>query len=213
MKVYSSEECPQRSDEWFRLHMGLPTASEFYKCMAKAGPRGGTSHKEYVMRENYKRMLAGELLTGEPRESEWFGNRHTERGKEREDEARALYGLDHDCEPVTVGFVVNGNCGASPDSLIGANTLEIKDVLPHRQIERLQDGTLPSEHKWQVIGCLLVKEDAEYADFMSHSRGLPPLYVRTYRDKVKAELAELREGIDKFCAERDFLVKWVRAMA
>lgn len=211
MEVFS---CEQRSDEWFRLHMGIPTCSEFFKVMAKVGPKGGTSHKEYVGRVQYMRILVGEIVTGEPRENEWFGNRHTERGKEREDEARALYALDHDCDPVCVGFVRNGNCGGSPDSLIDdVGGLEIKDVLPHRQIERLEDGnTLPPEHRWQVIGGLLVCESLEWFDFMSHSRGLPPLYVRTYRDKVTAELAELRAGIDRFCEERDFLVKRVKAM-
>lgn len=211
MEVFT---CEQRSDEWFRLHMGIPTCSEFHKVMAKVGPKGGTSHKEYISRTQYMRMLAGEIITGEPRENEWGGNRHTERGKEREDEARALYALDHDCDPVRVGFVRNGNCGGSPDSLIGdVGGLEIKDVLPHRQIERLADGTLPNEHRWQVIGGLLVCESLEWFDFMSHSRGLPPFYVRTYREAVPKELEELRAGIDKFCGERDMLVKWIRAMA
>lgn len=212
MRIYSAEDVPQGSVEWFELHKGLPTASEFYKVMAKVGPRGGTSSKEYVQRMQYMRMLAGEIVTGEPRESEWFGNRHTERGKEREDEARTLYAFKHDVEPERVGFVENGNCGCSPDSFVNVGGLEIKDVLPHRQIERLQDGTLPSEHKWQVVGSLLVCEDREWWDFVSHSRGLPLFEVRVYRDKVKAELAELREGIDKFCDERDKLVQWIGAM-
>jgi len=203
----------QGSVAWFELHKGLPTASEFFKVMAKVGPKGGTSHKEYVQRAQYLRVLAGEILTGECREKEWFGNRHTERGKAREDEARCLYALDHDVEPARVGFVRNGNCGCSPDSLLDSrNVLEIKDAIAHRQIERLEHGALPSEHRWQVIGALLVCEDAEYADFMSHCRGLPPLYVRVYRDSVKAELAELRAGIDRFCEERDFLVTRVKAM-
>lgn len=211
MEVFSDIE--QGSEQWFRLHCGIPTASEFYKVMAKVGPRGGTSHKEYVMRATYMRMLAAEIVTGEPREVEWFGNRHTERGKEREDEARDLYAMKHDVDPVRVGFVRNGNCGCSPDSFIGnAGGLEIKDVLPHRQIERLQAGSLPGEHKWQVIGSLLVCEDREWWDFVSHSRGLPLFEVRVYRDKVKDELAELRSGIDKFCEERDALVKWIEAL-
>lgn len=214
MKVFSAEECPQRSEQWFRLHMGIPTGSELHKVMAKMGPRGGTTGKEYVERVTYLRLLAGEIITGEPREKEWSGNRHTERGKDREVEAASLYGLDHDCEPTPVGFVMNGNFGVSPDFMVGPNPLEIKDILPHRQIARLQGGNgLPGEHKWQVYGELLACEDAEYADFMSHCRGLPSFYVRTHREQVKAELAELRAGIDQFCAERDRLVELVKAMA
>lgn len=213
MDVYLADQIEQGSDEWFRVRMGIPTASEFFKVMAKVGPKGGTTHKEYVQRSQYMRTIAAEIITGEPSESEWQGNRHTERGKEREDEARALYALDHDVEPLRVGFIRNGNCGCSPDSLVGdVGGLEIKDILPARQIERLQDGTLPSEHRWQVIGSLLVSE-REWWDFMSHSRGLPPFYVRVYRDKVKDELVQLREGIDRFVAETEALVRWIRAMA
>jgi hypothetical protein len=211
MEVF--RDIDQGSAAWFELRKGLPTASEFHKVMAKTGPRGGTSSKEYVMRAGYMRVLAGEIITGEVAEQEWAGNRHTERGKEREDEARALYALMHDVEPERIAFVRNGNCGASPDSFVGdVGGVEIKDALPHRQIERLTDGTLPSEHKWQVIGNLLVCEDREWWDFVSHARGLPPFEKRVYRDKVKAELAELREGIDKFCVERDQLVRWIGTM-
>ena len=112
-------DCEQGSEAWFRAHMGIPSCSEFAKVMAKKGPKGGTSHKEYVQRAKYLRMLAGELITGQPREPEWFGNRHTDRGKEREDEARALYAFQQDVEPVQVGFIRNGICGGSPDSLVG----------------------------------------------------------------------------------------------
>jgi hypothetical protein len=211
MEVFADIE--QGSPEWLEMRKGLPTASNFHKVMAKAGPKGGTSHKEYVQRTRYMRVLAGELLTGELQEADWEGNRHTERGKEREDEARLLYALDHGIEPVQVGFVKNGNCGCSPDSFVGDDGgLEIKDAVASTQIERLTNGTLPNEHKWQVLGELLVCE-RDYWDFMSHCRGLPPLYIRTRRDDVKDELQALRDGIDKFCAERDMLIKWIRAMS
>lgn len=212
MRVYRHDEIEQGSAQWFEVRKGIPTASSFYKVMAKAGPRGGTSHKEYVQRAQYMRILAGEIITGEPAEPEWHGNQHTERGKEREDEARAKYAFLHDVDPVRVGFVRNGNCGCSPDSFVGTGGLEIKDALPHRQIERLQDGTLPSEHRWQVIGSLLVCEDREYWDFVSHCRGLPLFEVRVYRDKVATELKELREGIDRFVEETQKLVEWIGAM-
>lgn len=211
MEVFT--DIDQGSVAWFDLHKGIPTGSEFHKVMAKKGLRGGVSGKDYVMRAKYLRILAAEIITGECREQEWTGNRHTERGKEREDEARSLYALHHDVEPQRVAFVRNGNCGCSPDSFVqDVGGLELKDVIAEKQIERLQDGTLPSEHRWQVIGSLLVCEDREWWDFVSHSRGLPLFEVRTYRDKVKAELQELRDGIDRFCQERDFLVEWVKAM-
>lgn len=221
-EIYSVDECPQGSAEWFEIRKGIPTASEFHKVMAKAGPRGGTSHKEYVQRMKYMRILAGEIITDEPHESEWGGNRHTERGKENEDAARALYAMVNASEPRQVGFIRNGNCGCSPDSLIGDDGgLELKDALPHVQIERLDDGTLPSEHKWQVVGNLLVSE-RDWWDFMSRCRGLPPFIVRIDRDtelvvgketkRVSVLLTELRAGIDRFNAELELMVKRIEAM-
>jgi hypothetical protein len=212
MRVYTHNEIEQGSPAWFEVRKGIPTSSSFFKVMAKVGPRGGTTSKEFMQRTNYMRMLAGEIVTNRPAEQEWSGNQHTERGHEREDEARSMYSFLHDVEPVRVGFVRNGNCGCSPDSFVGTGGLEIKDALPHRQIERLQAGTLPSEHRWQVLGSLLVCEDREFWDFVSHCRGLPLLEVRVYRDKVTEELKELREGIDRFVEETQQLVDWLRSL-
>jgi hypothetical protein len=210
LEIYRME---QGSPEWFEIRKGIPTASEFHTVMAKVGPRGGTSHKEYVSRSKYMRTLAAEIILGQPVEAEWGGNLHTERGKEREAEARDLYGLLNGVEPKQIGFVRNGNCGASPDSTIDTvGLLELKDAIPSVHIARLEDGTLPSEHRWQVIGELLVCEWAEWIDFMSHCRGLPPFIYRVTRDKVAAELAELREGIDRFCAELAVKVEWLKRM-
>lgn len=198
----------QGTDEWRQIRCGLPTASCFSVVMAKKGPRGGTSHREYVGRTTYMRKLAGEVITGQPMDS--YTNAYMERGKANEDEARDYYALLRDVEPTRVGFIRNGNCGASPDSLIGEDGgLEIKDCEPHIQIARLLDGGLPSEHKAQVHGNLMVS-GRQYWDFMSHSRGMPPLIVRVERDEEY--IAELREAVDQFAAELAQLVKWLRAM-
>lgn len=198
----------QGTPDWLRVRCGLPTASEFAKVAAKKGPRGGTSHKEYVGRTKYMHRLAGEILTGEPEET--YSNHHMERGHEREDEARNLYAFLRDVEPVQVGFIRNGNCGCSPDSLLGDDgLLEIKDAIPSVQVARLVAGTLPAEHKAQVYGQLMVTGRA-WCDFMSHSRGLPPLIIRVERDEEY--IAELREAVDQFVAELDRLVEWLKCM-
>jgi hypothetical protein len=133
-----------------------------------------------------------------------------ERGKEREAEARTMYALIHEVAPQQVGFVRNGNCGCSPDSLVGEpGLLELKDALPHIQIARLEDATLPSEYKWQVYGQIMVCE-REWCDFMSHCRGIAPLIVRVYRDEQI--IAELRSGVDRFVDELNMLVERVRRM-
>lgn len=206
MEIFSDIE--QGTPEWLAIRAGIPTSSEFAKVSAGKGPRGGTSHREYVGRTKYMRRLAGELITGEPEAT--YQNAHMLRGQEREDEARCLYALMKDVEPVQVGFVKNANCGASPDSLIGDDgMLEIKDALQSVQIERLQAGSLPPEHKAQVYGQLMVCE-REYVDFMSHCRGLPPLIIRVHRDEKY--IAELRQAVDRFVEELEGLVQWIRTM-
>lgn len=198
------EDVEQGSDAWRKLRAGLPTASEFSDVVAKVGPKGGIPKG----RQKLLWRLAGEILTGEPEDT--YQNADMQRGKDREQEARDWYAFDQDCEPKQVAFIRNGNCGCSPDSVIGeAGLLEIKDAKPSIQIERLIAGTLPSEHRAQCQGQLMVS-GRQWVDFLSHSRGLPPLLIRVARDEEY--ITELRAGVDRFVAELEVLVKWLRAM-
>jgi hypothetical protein len=198
------EAVEQGSDTWRKLRAGLPTASEFHDVIAKVGPRGGIPKG----RQKLLWRLAGEIITGEPEDT--YQNADMLRGHEREAEARDYYAFRCDVEPKQVAFIRNGNCGASPDSLIGDDgLLEIKDAKPSVQIERLIDATLPTEHKAQCQGQLMVSV-RKWVDFMSHCRGLPPLVIRVERDEEY--IAELRAGVDRFVAELEQLVRWIGAM-
>lgn len=190
-------ECDQNSDEWFSARMGIPTASKFATVMAKG---------EGKTRSEYMRKLAGEILTEEPSES--FSNSHTERGHELEDVARREYAFITGNEPVRVGFVRNGEKGASPDSLIGENGgLEIKTALPHIQIDRLERDRLPPEHKAQVQGNLWVTE-REFWDFVSYWPKLPMLNVRVYRDEEY--IKTMADEVNRFNDELAALVERIR---
>ena len=195
-------DCEQGSAEWFEARAGIPTASEFSTVMAR-GKDGGAS----VTRAKYLRQLAGEILTGEPA-PEGYSNGHMERGKLLEDEARNLYAFMRDVEPQRVGFIRNGQKGASPDSLIGDNAgLEIKSAIPAVQIERLQRGTLPPEHVAQVQGSLWVTE-RETWDFVSYCPKLPPLILAIHRDE--AYIAQLAKAVDAFNEELEAIVNSIR---
>ena len=195
MQVFTDLE--QGSPEWFAARAGIPTASRFATVMAKG---------EGKTRSEYMRKLAGEILTGEP--SEQFGNVHTERGNAMEDEARETYAFINNAEIQRVGFIRNGNRGASPDSLVGANGgLEIKTALPHIQIDRLERDRLPPEHKAQVQGNLWIAE-REFWDFVSYWPRLPVLTVRVYRDEEY--IKTLSDEIDRFNDELAALVERIR---
>lgn len=195
-------DCEQGSPEWFAARAGIPTASEFSTVMAK-GKDGGAS----ITRAKYLRQLAGEILTGEPA-PEGYSNGFMERGKLLEDDGRSLYAFMRDVEPERVGFIRNGNKGASPDSLIGTDAgLEIKVAIPAVQIERLQRGTLPTEHVAQVQGSMWVTERASWS-FVSYCPKLPPLIIDVPRDE--AYIATLAKAVDAFNEELEALVNSIR---
>lgn len=190
--------CDQGTPEWFAARVGIPTASRFSDILAKG---------EGKTRARYLRDLAAEIIRGTP-EEETYTNAHMERGKAQEDEARRLYAFMADADPMQVGFIRDGRKGCSPDSLIGDDGgLEIKTALGHIQIERLQRGTLPSEHVAQVQGSLWVT-GRQWWSFMSYSPGLPPLITRVERDE--SYIATLAKAVDAFNEELDALVASVR---
>lgn len=182
----------QGSPDWFAARLGIPTASEFGTVMAR-GKGGGESKT----RRTYMLKLIGERMTGKPQES--YSNAHMERGKEMEAEARSLYAFMRDEEPQLVGFVRNGDKGASPDSLVREDgSLEIKTKLPHLQLEVLMADELPSDHKAQVQGQIWVLE-REWADFVSYWPNLPLFVKRVYRDE--AYIKTIASAVDEFLSE------------
>lgn len=232
MQVFN---CEQGSAEWFSCRAGIPTASMFSVVMSEGRPDGhlpthimdamvksGCTAEQLAsavkaakrkygnasqVRKQYMRELAGEILTEECTES--YSNAHMDRGKVMEDDARRLYAFIADADPVQVGFIRNGQKGASPDSLVGDNGgLEIKTALPHIQIDRLERDRLPPEHVAQVQGGLWVAE-REWWDFVSFWPKLPMLKVRVYRDEPY--IKTMSDEINRFNDELAALVERVRA--
>lgn len=197
-------DCEQGEPEWYAARLGIPTASMFSTVMAKG--RGGKG--ESKTRRDYMLKLVGERLTGDLMES--YSNGHMERGKEMEAEARAAYEFQKDVECTKVGFVRNGDKGASPDSLIGEpGALEIKTKLPHLHIDALLRNEMPAEHRAQVQGQLWVCE-REWCDFVSYWPKLPIFITRVYRDDEYIN-NELKPAVDKFCEELDALTEQLKA--
>ena len=193
--------CEQGTPEWLAARAGIPTASEFHTVMA-VGTNGGKS----LTRKSYLNKLVGEILTGEPMAT--YVNADMERGSLMEDEARDLYSFSRDVDPIRVGFVRNGEKGASPDSLLGDNGgLEIKSAAAHVQVERLLADQLPPEHRAQVQGSLWVCE-REWWDFVSYCPKLPLLVKRVYRDEDYIKSIAL--AVELFNVELQQTVDYIR---
>lgn len=194
----------QGSEEWHELRRGIPTASMFKVLMADTEEKKG--------RTTYLHKLAGERITEQPATS--FVNEYMEQGKVMEPEIRRQYGFLRDCEPVQIGFIRNGKCGASPDSLIGDDgMMEAKKAEPHILIPMLlklkaDPKYFPNEHRAQCQGNLMVAE-AEWIDLIvwSHPK-LQPLIVRAHRDDPY--IARLRDAVDLFDLDLRRLVEKLR---
>jgi hypothetical protein len=191
----------QGSSQWFKARAGMPTASMFKTVMASG--RGGGDSKT---RKIYMLKLAGEIITGEPMES--YSNEHMERGKVMEDEARDLYSFMTDADPERVGFIVNGQKGVSPDSLIGdKGMLEVKTKLPHLMLEVLLADEFPAEHKAQCQGALWVAE-RDWIDIAVYWPKLPLFVKRAYRDEKY--IREMADAVDLFNDELAATVAKIR---
>jgi hypothetical protein len=190
-------DCEQNSEQWFKARLGILTASNFHKVLGKE--QGGGDPK---MRRALMLDLIGERMTGE--QAEHYSNKHTERGHDMEDAARALYQFITDDEVQRIGFVKNltakGNqIGFSPDSFIGADgVLEIKTKLPRLHFEVVLSNKLPPEHYAQCQGGLWTAE-REWIAFMSYWPKLDPFILKVYRDENY--IRWLASEVDIFCED------------
>jgi predicted phage-related endonuclease len=192
VEFFSEEEYPQGSEEWFRLRLGMPTASNFAAIMA-----GG----EGKMRASLMRRMAGEILTDQLAET--FKSEAMARGNEMEAEARDRFAFTNNVELERVGFVrrtlPNGRfVGCSPDSLIGKDgVLEVKTMRPDLMIELIESGRFPTEHRAQVHGSLWVT-GRSVCKLVIYYRGMPvtPTFTVERDDRYIAEIAEAVEVFD-----------------
>lgn len=203
LKIHDDFE--QGSDEWRKARMGIPTASMF-KCVKASGRDGGDSKT----RTKYLRQLAGEIITGEPMKS--YENADMIRGREMEVEARRNYEFQTGNKCRRIGFMRNGQMGASPDSLIEGERMgvEIKTAEPHILIEIFEMNRIPPEHMAQLQGNMLVG-DLEAMDIAIYWPGMPMFIRRVQRDKM--ECAKLRDAIDAFNNELAALVEKIKRFA
>lgn len=202
MKNAKLIDCAQGSPEWDSQRLGIPTASNFHKILAKG--KGET-------RKSYMKHLAAERLTGQK-----IGfpiNDAIRWGSEKEPEARAAYEFHsgNDCQ--IVGFYTTGSFGCSPDGLVGdAGTVEFKCPLTTTHIETVLSGKMPEKHKAQVQGQLWIT-GRNWCDFVSFdpriTHAADYFCVRVSRDDQY--IADLEEAVNTFCSDlEDMIARYKR---
>jgi hypothetical protein len=189
MKIHNIE---QRTPEWYALHLGRPTASEFDKIISPKTGKPSASSKAYACR------LVAERLTGESQTPSLDNIADIARGKALEPDAIRNYEFVEEIDTLPVGFITtdDGEIGASPDRLIVgvAAGAEIKCPKLTTHIGYWADG--PGDaYRPQVQGQLYVCE-FEWVDFYSYHPQMAPLKLRTRRDDAYIRL--LAQGLKDF---------------
>lgn len=164
----------QGSEEWLRLRLGRPTASEFDRIITAKKWELSAGRHTYALR------LLTELILDGPLDS--IVTPAMLHGKDWEEKARAAYEMAEGVDAITCGFCTtdDGMIGASPDAFIGEEgSLEIK--CPERPEIHvgylLHPDTLKDEHWVQVQGQLLVSQ-RKWTDLISYFMGIPMARVR-----------------------------------
>ncbi len=165
--------------DWFKLRMGIPTASELGNLLTPEFElRKGEMLKSFV----YSKVA--EAWSDRPLIS--TGNWNTEQGQLLEDEAIPWYALEYDKKIKQVGFITtdDGRFGCSPDGLILNDEcgLEIKSPAAHTHVKYLVNGVLPKEYVAQVYGSMFATGFKKWI-FVSYRRGFPALVLEIYRDE------------------------------
>lgn len=171
--------CVQGTEEWRRLRLGRPTASEFHRIVTPTG-------KPSSQASDYCNDLLGELMLGRPLDGPtmpWM-----ERGQLLEEEARRYYEFQQEAEVELVGFCTTDDLtiGCSPDGLVGEDGLvEIKCPAPGGVVEALLSSTKTIDKKYwpQVQGQLFVT-GRRFVDLIAYHPELPAAIVRVERDEA-----------------------------
>jgi len=182
-------DCIQGFPEWFQARLGIQTASEFKRIITSVGLEPSKSADAYI------NQLVSEWLSGNPDAT--FQSKWMARGHDLEDEARNYYTFQTDNEVTQVGFCMDDakRYGCSPDGLIGEDGgLEIKVPSPGVHTGYLLGNKVPTQHRLQVLGNLLVT-GRKWWDFCSYDPNIEPLIVRTHRKDVEDDLKTLEKAL------------------
>lgn len=197
-------EVEQYSDEWWKVRLGIPTASNFHLFITPTGKPTTPDNKE---RRKYLYRLVAERILEEPMPPRFEGNEYTERGKNMEEEAAKAFLPGRMLRPGGFMTADDGRYGCSMDRLIGADSaVEIKAPAAWTHIQYVVEGP-GDRYKPQVQGQLMVS-DFNCIHFWSWHPRFAPVHIVTKRDE--RYIARLCNELGLFCEELDNVERFVR---
>lgn len=193
----------QGSVGWLQSRLGVITASEVHKAVAKLGTE---------TRNTYMCQLVAEVATGMVEE---INSKYLDWGKMNESAARASYEFANDCEIETTNFIFKDETfreGASLDGFVkGKNKIvEIKcPYNPTNYIKFLVDDKIKSEYMWQYQFQMRVT-GADIADFVQFDprMSVNPLKSLTVERDIEHQ-KKFDELIPQFILDMDQMLKTV----
>lgn len=194
-------DAPQGSGRWLELKLGVISASNAYRAVAK---------KSSQTRQSYLCELVGEVCSGVVEE---ISSKYLDYGAEHEGAARANYELKNRSEITQVTFIFKDEtfrCGCSPDGVIESKSHGLELKVPFNAAKYadffLTEG-LSSEYMWQVQFSMWCA-DSESWDFAEYSptfKANPLKNVSIPRDNEK--MKSLDDLIPQFISDYDEALK------
>lgn len=174
----------QGSEAWFKLKLGVISASNASKVVAK---------RDSETRNTYMAELVAQVATGIMEE---INSKYIEWGKLQEDAARSCYEFMTGSKIVEVPFVFKNEKfreGCSPDGLVDGKGVEIK--CPYNTVHHIKtvvDDKIKPEYVWQYQYTLRVMEADEW-DFISYDprmKKTPMKIITVTKDEEKQQIME-----------------------
>jgi hypothetical protein len=193
----------QYSEDWKRLRLGIPTASNFHLLMTPGGKPTSPDNKE---RRQYLYRLVAERILQTTMPDRFAGNQFTDDGHEREGAAADRF----PGELLPAGFFTtdDGRTGCSPDRVFAHRNeaVEIKAPAPWTHIQYMVEGP-GDKYKAQVQGQIMIGE-FDCCHFWSYHPDFAAVHIRTRPDP--RYIALLRLQLNLFLDELDNVERYVR---
>lgn len=186
----------QGQEQWYNLKLGVLSASNAGKIVAKNGSDTRTT---------YMAALIAQVCTGVMPE---ISSYHMEWGKTHENPARAFYKFQTGRELIELPFVFKDDtfrCGVSPDCFTNdGRDVEIKcSSNSENHIKFLMTDAIKSEWSWQLNFNMWCR-GTELIDFCSYDPRMKAqqLAVKTF-EKDPAKFKRFEEAVPEFIEEMD----------